>query len=189
MNLPSSDADIAARVQRLADRQEILDCLTRLARGMDRHDADLMTSAYHPDAVDDHGTFRGPAAEFIEYVNGVNGVGGAHSRFPVHQHTLLNHSVDLDGDDAHAETYYLFAGELPAGGEILLMGGRYIDHLTRRNGQWRIAARRVVAEWVTSSPNGAGVPPGQLERFTRGRWDRADVSYQRPLHARGPGEQ
>jgi hypothetical protein len=184
----TAEADLAAQVRELVDRRAILDCLTRLARGMDRHDAELMTSAYHPDAVDDHGTFRGPAVEFIEYVNGVDGFGGAHSRFPAHQHALLNHSVDLDGDDAHAETYYLFTGELPASAEIMLMGGRYVDHLTRRDGEWRILTRRVVAEWTTTGPSGAGIPPGLIDVFTRGRWDRDDVSYQRPLHARAPGE-
>jgi hypothetical protein len=184
----TAETNLVATVRELADRRAILDCLTRLARGMDRHDADLMTSAYHPDAVDDHGTFRGPAVEFIERVNGVDGTGGSHSGFLVHQHTLLNHSVDLDGDDAHAETYYLFAGELPASAEIMLMGGRYVDHLTRRDGEWRILTRRVVPEWTTTGPSGTGIPPGQIDVFTRGRWDRDDVSYQRPLHARAPGE-
>ena len=138
--------------------------------------------------MDDHGTFRGSSVEFIERVNGVGGSGGSHSGFQVHQHTLLNHFVDLDGDDAHAETYFLFAGELPASAEIMLMGGRYIDHLTRRDGEWRILTRRVVAEWTTTGPSGTGVAPGVLDVFTRGRWDTGDVSYQRPLHARAPGE-
>src|SRR6188508_1508011 len=99
----------AARVQELVDRQDIHDCIARLARGMDRHDAELMATAYHPDAYEDHGSFRGPAPEFITHVNGTDGVGGSHAeRFSAHHHLLLNHLADIDGDEAHAETYFLF---------------------------------------------------------------------------------
>jgi hypothetical protein len=34
-------------VQYLKDRQAILDCIARHARGHDRHDSDLLTDAYH----------------------------------------------------------------------------------------------------------------------------------------------
>ena len=173
-------------LRRLADRSEILDCLTLLARGMDRHDAELMTSTYHPDALDDHGRFRGAAADFIEYVNGVEGIGGVHATYSVHQHYLLNHFVDLDGDEAHSETYYIFAGEVVESGRLILMGGRYLDRLTRRGGRWGITVRRVVAEWVTDAPSGVGLPPGRMLGFTRGTWDRTDPSYQRPLTMSGP---
>ena len=42
-------------VRYLMDRQSIVDCIARHARGHDRHDVELLTSAYHPDGVDEHG--------------------------------------------------------------------------------------------------------------------------------------
>lgn len=47
-------------LQELLDRQAIYDVMMRYCRGVDRFDADLITSAYHPDARDDH-TVRGLA--------------------------------------------------------------------------------------------------------------------------------
>jgi hypothetical protein len=49
-----------ARLQELVDRADILDCVQRYARGIDRHDVELVASCYHPDAIDDHGLYVGP---------------------------------------------------------------------------------------------------------------------------------
>ena len=38
----------------LLDREAIRDVYTRYARGLDRGDAELIASAYHPDATEDH---------------------------------------------------------------------------------------------------------------------------------------
>ena len=46
------DAETAALVRELKDRQEIYDCIMRYCRGIDRLDRDMLLSAYHPDAVD-----------------------------------------------------------------------------------------------------------------------------------------
>ena len=40
----------------LLDKQEIHEVLMRYCRGIDRCDAELLHSVYHPDATDDHGT-------------------------------------------------------------------------------------------------------------------------------------
>ena len=52
------DADRLARLDALLDRQDILDCLTRFSRGIDRFDKALFLSAFHPDAVIAAGTRR-----------------------------------------------------------------------------------------------------------------------------------
>ena len=44
---------------RLRDRHEIQECLFRYVRGVDRRNWDLVRSAYHPDAYDDHGNYKG----------------------------------------------------------------------------------------------------------------------------------
>ena len=49
----------AERLGWLLDRQDILDCLTRFSRGMDRFDRELLLSAFHPNAVIAVGDFVG----------------------------------------------------------------------------------------------------------------------------------
>ncbi|MCJ7436647.1 MAG: nuclear transport factor 2 family protein, partial [Acidimicrobiia bacterium] len=55
-------------LQDLAAQQEIRDVLIRYTRGIDRMDADLVRSTYHPDAHDDHGAYQGGVDGFIEWV-------------------------------------------------------------------------------------------------------------------------
>jgi hypothetical protein len=175
------------RWREVVDRQDILDCIARLARGMDRHDAELMASTYHEDAYEDHGSFRGPATDFITHVNGTDNVGGSHADgFTMHQHLLLNHVVDIDGDDAHAETYFLFVAEPRDARVVKFTGGRYVDRLTRTEHGWAILARRVVMEWATEVEATGTTRVSLMPLFTAGTWDRSDVSYQRPLEVRAP---
>jgi hypothetical protein len=63
-----------------------------------------------------------------------------------------------------------------------IAGGRYLDRLERRDGEWRIAARRVIVEWCCVV-DGAGALFGPQSGFPAARWDRADISYDRPLVA------
>ncbi|WP_243856728.1 nuclear transport factor 2 family protein [Paraburkholderia sp. BL6665CI2N2] len=95
--------ELEQRLEELLDRQAILDCIHRYCRGVDRMDRELTLSAYHPDAIDDHGTFVGNPEEFVSWAFDY------HSEHQLsHHHMVFNHSVDLQGDVAHTETYWLF---------------------------------------------------------------------------------
>lgn len=166
---------------RLLDRQAVLDCLNRYCRGVDRLDRELLLSAYHADAIDDHGLFVGSPAAFADWA------------LPAHRemqratnHLILNHSCELDGDTAHAETYCLYIG-VNKSGTVDVLGNRYIDRLERRAGAWAIALRVCAVEWVSNLPGEATVSPHMrqavvalMANATTAR-DRSDVSYQRPL--------
>ena len=56
---PRTETDREAAIDELLAKQEIRDALMRYSRGIDLLDPDLVKSAYHPDAYDDHGTFKG----------------------------------------------------------------------------------------------------------------------------------
>ena len=67
------DAEIQqlrAEVRFLRDRQDILDCVNRYGRGLDRLDAGLIEGAYHADAIDNHGPFVGPVPQFVKFAIG-----------------------------------------------------------------------------------------------------------------------
>ena len=69
----------------------------------------------------------------------------------------------------------------PVDGAVLMGGsGRYIDRFERRDGVWKIALRRLVIDWRFKADGVVweGPAPGA---FPEGRWDREDLTYQRPL--------
>lgn len=171
-----------AQLKELIDRQAIIDCLRRYARGLDRHDVELESSAFWPDAQVNYGPFSAQRDEFV-----IHGNEGHEDRYDVHQHHITTQSVDIDGDTAHAETYviYMLRTKVARGpiGNIQHVGsGRYIDVLERREGEWRIVLREFLPEmrFAVSSSQLAERPdpPGPS------RWDRNDISYKRPLQPR-----
>lgn len=172
---PLDDAEVAA-LRRLLDRQAIVDCIHRYARGVDRDDPDLIATAYHPDAVEDHGAFIGGVDGLVPFL------AAAHAPFDGYQRYVTNISVDIDGDDAHAETYYLCLLRRDAKGKMLANGGRYVDRLQRRDGSWAIARRVVVMDWEGTIEGG----PPRFDLNVAPRRDRDDVSYRRPLEVDRP---
>lgn len=177
------DATMEARLQEMIDRHEIWQVLQRYARGLDRMDVPLVRSCYWEDAIEDHGQYVGDVGGFIEYANHTS------LMFQSTQHGLMNHSCDLQGDDAYCETYYLFTSRA-AQSPHLFSTGRYVDHFQRRDGEWRIANRVTIVEGtydVVDCAQTANMPPaygpGEVSPATR---DRDDVSYHRPLRPRQP---
>jgi len=130
----------------LSDRQQILDCVHRYCRGVDRFDRELLLSAYHPDAVDDHGVFVGNAAAFADWAMGY------HAEYQAsHHHMVFNHSCELTGDTAHTETYWLFFGENRIKPNTLAVG-RYLDRFEKRDEE------TVQQEAVKPGPHRGGNP-------------------------------
>jgi hypothetical protein len=169
--------DTLARVERLVHRQDILDCLTRFSRAMDRLDRELFLSVFHTDAVIAAGVYVGGPIPLYEWASKLHEQGQSATH-----HNLLNHTCDLDGDVAHTETYYLFVGR-NRDDSNWIAGGRYLDKFERRNGDWKIALRTNVIEWSGMVPTMAipfaDVPGIDLNGVSsRGK---ADPSYQRPL--------
>jgi hypothetical protein len=172
-----SDSELAAKVRELTDRAEIHECMMRYARGMDRRDREVLRSAYHDGAVDDHVGFVGEVDDFIDWAFAYH---GTQTRY---QHYLLNHTAEIDDDTAHAETYYLFVGtDREPANHITNSGGRYVDRLERRDGRWAIVARVCVVEWITESTSSITEDViGMLTPVQTPTKDRFDPSYLRPL--------
>lgn len=170
-------ADRMARLEQLLDRQDILDCLTRLNRGVDRFDRELFLSAFHPDAVIAAGSFVGGPVDLYDWASKLHERGQSAT-----QHGLLNQTCDIEGEVAHTETYYLFAGR-NRDETNWIAGGRYIDRLERRGGVWRIALRNTLIEWsglVPTLPIPFSDVPDVHANGAPAR-SKADPSYRRPL--------
>ncbi|MGI5218828.1 nuclear transport factor 2 family protein [Nocardia sp. CA-290969] len=181
----TTDSDLAALqrdVRYLMDRTAILDCVAGHARGCDRHDPDLVTAAYHPDGVDEHGAAVNPGPGYAEWANRTH---AATSR--VHTHHLTTHTCEIDGDTAHAESYVLVVLLGLDGRSAQVIAGRYLDRLERRDGRWRIAVRRSTVETMFAAD--ASVLQSSFFKkagYPVGTRDESDLSYQRPLSLEAP---
>lgn len=154
----------------ISARDEIRELVTRYCRGVDRMDAELIASAYHPDAIDEHGT-----SQFTGETVGAGIVALMQSaRFSMHH--ITNQTIQVHDDDhAGCETYFMVWQTLAdeAGEQLLHVLGRYVDRLERRGGGWRIAHRLVIVELVRRLPLDDSALPGARHACR----DRTDPSY------------
>jgi ketosteroid isomerase-like protein len=136
---PSRDPEL----QRLLDEAAIARLLALYPRALDRKDHALLASLFHPGAIDEHGVYNGSASGFVDFMREVSkpGVHWTH-----HNGTQI---IEIEGDVAHAETYCIaLCRQGPRGTEgfdkQIFLRLRYLDRVEKRDGQWKIAHRRVV---------------------------------------------
>jgi hypothetical protein len=155
-------------VQALIDKQAIYKVIVRYCRGIDRLDMELVRSCYHPGAVDHHTGFEGERDGFVAWVE------SALRRLVGTMHLVGNHLVEIDGDVARSETYctafHLADPSDPAAGSITT-GIRYVDRFERRAGDWRIAERVALREWLRLEPHQRPADPSEGPTGIRGRGD------------------
>ena len=157
-------------LRRLADEAAVRDAVHRYCRGVDRADAELTRSAYHPDSTDDHGRYKGSAHDFADYVNQAHA-----TRWSSTMHVVANHLARFDGDRADAETYVIAYLRRSDGSAVDVVGGRYLDRFERRTGQWRIAERTYLCEWsAVMETAGSLIDAGA---YVEGSRDPRDPSY------------
>lgn len=173
----SMNADRQARMDAMLDKHEIYECLVRMSRGTDRFDKALFVSGFHADSVVTAGPFVGSPSDLYDWA----------SKFQKDMYTATFHKLhqmhcDIEGDQAHAETYYFFVGCM-ANETNLLAGGRYIDRFERRGGVWGMVMRNNFVEWTSTAP-ALGSPLGEIPDLALNGMparDRSDASYIRPL--------
>jgi hypothetical protein len=163
--------DREAAITELLIKDEIRDIMLRYARGVNRLDGELVKSCFHPDATENHGTFRGPASEFAEGLPD-----GLRKGFQFTFHFLGNSLIEIQGNRASHESYFVGYHRLhpePDGTEKdVLFGGRYLAvNESRDGGPWLIARRTVVHDW------------SRVDRVTE-KWPTTD-SFEQGVHTGG----
>jgi hypothetical protein len=137
-------------VNELIAKQEVHEVLMRFMRGMDRQDWELVRSCYYPEAIHDHGTWRGHVDEFIEREK------VTYQRFVINTHFAGNELIEVEGDTARSELYSVCWHRVRAQGDDpeidWVSGMRYQDRLERRDGEWRIAYRLIAMDWHRADP-------------------------------------
>jgi hypothetical protein len=134
---------IPEELRTLLEREKIRECVVTLARGEDRRNAEMITSAYWPDSTTDYGVFAGSFDAYLAWV-----VPGSEA-ITCTQHVLGQSFIQLDGDVAQAETQVLSYHRVNMGAEErdTMVGGRYLDRMEKRGASWRIARRTMLYDW------------------------------------------
>jgi len=138
--MPGRDA-----VQLLVDRDAIHDVMFRYADGVDRRDMERVRACFAPDlrVVDWGGGFADRDA-MITYISGV-------AIFHTTMHMFGNDYIDVEGDTAHIDCYAMLTHHLDDAqgvtSEMNVSGGRYVESLTRRDGQWVVTQRGGDPQW------------------------------------------
>lgn len=134
-----------ASLNALLDKQAITENMLRYCRGCDRFDLELLKSVYWPEATDDHGAYSGSAIQFAHFVCETKHIYKALS------HHISPVLIELDGDRAKAETYFLCMvvhnDQYEMGAAEYMIGGRYMDVCEKRAGEWKILRRTVIWDW------------------------------------------
>lgn len=130
-------------LQGLLDREAIRSVYTRYARGLDRGDAQLIATAYHPDATEDH---HGEvySGETIGQTLASHVLEGMSRTFT----QITQITIALNGDMAGCEAYYMGLHVLKNGNRRLMSAGRSLDRLERRDGEWRFVYRNILPDMV-----------------------------------------
>ncbi|MGO4689661.1 nuclear transport factor 2 family protein [Glaciibacter sp. 2TAF33] len=168
-------------LSRAADRFEIQNKLYLICRAIDRRDLESARTAFHPDAVDHHGAYQGDIDGFMQWVE------DRHGDLEYSWHELGNIYIEFASDDeAFSESYVLTWQTVTPGTGLLggpdkkhevLAAGRYVDHWSRRDGQWRIQRRQTLPErsFVVPESTRASIPRApQFLPWTRDANDPAE---------------
>lgn len=159
-------------LEALLAKQACAELVYRLARGIDRCDEALLRSVFHPDATDDHGMFKGSAADFVTWVLPLL------ATMERTQHFIGNVLIEVAGDTAAGESYFIAHHSLAESqaGTYSIAAGRYLDRFERRDGAWRIAHRQAVYDWSAAGPSTDGWDRGGLA-WAFGARGKADPSF------------
>jgi hypothetical protein len=142
------DKDMEQRLQVLLDKQDIHEVLLRQARAFDRRDEALFETIYHPGAqrLTPEGFIPQPDAQLAT-------VRSYEADRPASAHIIGNHLIEVEGDVAFSEAYFLIVWQSSEEGATLthMRGGRYLDRFERRDGVWRIGFRVITDDWTQVS--------------------------------------
>ncbi|MFC6282692.1 MULTISPECIES: nuclear transport factor 2 family protein [Polaromonas] len=162
-------------LQTLLDREAIRELMYAYCRGIDRCDEAALRSVYWPDATHRQGAYSESGSSFVDYAMKARSNGLRMS------HHVSNISIVLKGKQAAVEGYFQafqYDGT-PQGGLLeTLLNGRYINRVENRGGEWRIAERTLIYDWIKQTPATDGNESQRFgERSPNGRMKPDDAWY------------
>ena len=179
-------AETDPAVQNLLDIEGCRAATIRYCRGADRLDAELISSAFHPDGNDGpHNCTGAEAGELVVKALTNTAINSENSLFfgaRSTQHFVTTQTIEVYGDTAAGESYFttLHFGTRDGVRLRLQTYGRWIDRFEKRNGEWRISDRRIIMHLVDENapPDGPWMASGgTLADAGDAPRDKSDPSY------------
>ena len=136
----------------LRDRFVITDVVNRYATGLDRRNWPLLRSIF-TDEIDMEYSSVGMKPGRFSADRWVRNAEVLFAGFGATQHTLTNHTVEIDGDNAHCVAYMRaehFIEDAPADNRWTI-GGYYTVQLMRSADTWRIHTMGLYVTWQTGN--------------------------------------
>jgi hypothetical protein len=166
-------------LQRLVDRQAIVDVVVQYATGVDRRDWELYAACFTDPCEFDFSGWRGQPPVVMSPQEWAARVRSTNGNFDTTQHLSTNHVVTFESDeratcvsDMHAQHWFsadrlIELGQTePSGGpptepRWCTLGGFYTNTVVRTNGTngtnvangWRIARCQLDVTWTTGDPS------------------------------------
>ena len=145
------------QLQELLDKKACEEVLMRYGRTQDWLDEPGQASCFWPDADVDFGFFKGNGEDWVKTVM-------PHEAEAIRRwHMSTSVMIQIDGTTAKAECYGIAAGTAEVDGRLIdtVYGGRYLDELEKRNGEWRISKRTYILDWSHQFPNALEASTGE----------------------------
>ncbi|WP_150302661.1 nuclear transport factor 2 family protein [Pseudomonas saliphila] len=158
----------------LIDKQKLHELNVRYCIGVDRKDHALLSRVWAESATIDFGLFRGSASEFCQLIVLDD------PTVSIAHHFASNELFELQGDNATGQSYVIGSTVKPhedGSQENQLVGGRYLDTYIREDGNWVIARRHFVVDWVHAQVSLADYQTGIAAVATNGKPSTDDISY------------
>ncbi|CAN5793207.1 hypothetical protein BH09PSE5_BH09PSE5_46780 [soil metagenome] len=130
--------DTEARLQRLEDEVAIRDLLNRYTYFYDGNDLEGTMTVFDDECklVNPRGTYVGKDAIRVNYAHLIST-----RKFSFHAATNVIVRF-VDGGDAVMSAFYNSIGIYPSG-SLAMVGGTYVDRLSKKSGEWKIIERRI----------------------------------------------
>lgn len=143
----------AARLQVVADKQEIIELLLEYGRTLDRKDYESYGRLFARDGEWAGGGAPAKGPKAIE--ERMRRTFGPESgvKWTTDFHFFTNPVIKVDGDRATAWSRWLFISPGPDGRPVPMYGGHYDDILVREDGVWRFQRREVVSDMAAAPGN------------------------------------
>lgn len=161
------------KYQAIVDKFEIIEVSTVSFCCRDNGDWDRLASCFEPDAPITTSWFNGTAREFAARSKTMM---EAHHPGDTQRHMMANPRVTLNGDRALCEYYLiLYQGRTLDGYEFDLQTWSVtLDLFAKRDGQWRIAKRKMIYEKSRMDPRMPGaVPQSYFDQLDSSRYPAA----------------
>jgi hypothetical protein len=140
-------------LQLLLDERAVLRTLHEYAHAMDYGREDAWVDAFTPDAVFD--VVEVVSGKRIHREDGRGDLAAYVASYPkpphFRKHVMVDPLIEIDGDEARVEAYWLLLQRDDQSGRPLLVAfGHYVDRLVRHADRWRIAHRFAEVEATTA---------------------------------------